>query len=145
MKLYDDTRTRPGVLYPPTPLAHYAYEKYDPDMFQLLVKNGMNINAKDYLGDTVLILAVQKANPATVGIVENLLALGADPLSMSKYGAVLDYARTNRCGETRKQVIDLLLQAMPDAKQEFNAGALPSRKKENGALKWIKSKMGKAL
>jgi len=112
-----------------TPIAIYAYENYSAEVMETLVRGGMPIDAKSGKGETALNRAVRDRN---VGAVKQLLELGASPMAASSDGkTTLDYARagsnvTDSGNAARSEkIIDMLLGAMPVAREGFNAAARP--------------------
>jgi ankyrin repeat protein len=108
------------------PLAVYAYECYDPKIFETLAKAGLPLEAKGIDGKTALHRAVIDVNAQAV---EQMLKLGASPLSEDASNrTILTDARPAEnamYNEKREKILDLLLAAMP-AKDAFNGAAKPA-------------------
>jgi hypothetical protein len=109
------------------PLVHYAYEKYNKQVFEALVSAGMPLETKNGTGDTVLSRAVASAQQDRV---EHMLALGANPLAINSSGqTILARARTNpdeTRNTVREKILDALLAALPSAGGDFAASAKPA-------------------
>lgn len=108
------------------PLSVYAFECYDPAIFEALAKAGMPLEGKDPDGRTALHRAVVDSHRAAV---EQMLKLGASPLSEDRFGStILTSARpAANAGRNndREKIIDLLVDAMTP-KDEFNKAATPA-------------------
>ncbi|MBI1215055.1 MAG: hypothetical protein GC185_04450 [Alphaproteobacteria bacterium] len=123
------TGSRDSYNFKRRPVSHYAYEHYDPAVMDTLARAGMPLEARNDDGDTVLGLAVRNRN---IKAVEQLLSLGASPLSANKGGTtILDLARKAANGYeagspaavTPEKIIDMLIAALPVAQDAFNDNA----------------------
>jgi hypothetical protein len=123
------TRTGQGFVRK-KPLAHHAYENYQPDVMETLVRHGMPLEAADGDGNTVLARAVQDRKE---DVVEKLIELGASPLAAPNNAGktILDMARVSSESvrfdtiqhRRTEKIIDLLLAALPVVRQDFNEAA----------------------
>lgn len=108
------------------PLSVYAFECYDPAVFEALAKSGMSLEGKDPDGKTALHRAVADMN---LQAVEQMLKLGASPLSEDRFGnTILTTARPANGSiryVDREKIIDLLIAAMTP-KDQFNKAADPA-------------------
>lgn len=108
------------------PLSVYAFEYYDAAVFEALAKSGMPLEGKDPEGKTTLHRAVSDANRAAV---EQMLKLGASPLSEDRFGnTILSSARppaNAMRNDQREKIVDLLIDAMTP-KESFNKAADPA-------------------
>ncbi|XP_072378782.1 E3 ubiquitin-protein ligase MIB2 isoform X1 [Diabrotica undecimpunctata] len=86
---------------------HYAAFGNQPEILEMLVKSGMdvNVNAVNRSGCTALHIAAHKQSPKCIQI---LLAAGADPNCPDLYG---DTALHDAIGKDDRQVIELLCEA----------------------------------
>jgi len=108
------------------PLSVYAFEYYDAQVFEVLAKAGLPLEGKDPDGRTTLHRAVLDTNRAAV---EQMLKLGASPLSEDRFGnTILTSARpaaNSMRVDNREKIIDLLVNAMTP-KDSFNKAADPA-------------------
>lgn len=108
------------------PLSIYAYECYDAAVFEALAKAGLPLEAKDPEGRTALHRAVLDFNRAAV---EQMLKLGASPLSEDRYDTtILTAARPSADSmrnDNREKIVDLLIAALSPA-GDFNKAADPA-------------------
>lgn len=105
------------------PLMHFACEVYHEDIFKALAVAGADINSPDLdKGYTVIMRA---AKSGSTHIVKVCIDLGADVAHVAKDGETLFSMIRKRSidDSSRKQITEIILQAMPDAKRAFEKSA----------------------
>lgn len=98
------------------PLFHFLYAHGFPrDIAGFLIEQGVDVDARDALGNTVLMVAVKQGDADAAAW---LVAKGADPLAVNNAREiVLDEARalSGYYHSDRQRLIDTLVGALPDA------------------------------
>ncbi len=111
------------------PLSYVAYRGFDPVIFELLVKNGMNVNAQDDKGQTVLMYAAQAGEADRIDL---FLTFRADALLTDKEGeTALSYALKLKIDNPlRDKIVDTLLTAIPDKEGAVSSKAAFNEKRQ---------------
>ena len=113
-----ETITRNGNTYSTdgkAPLFHQMVERnFHKGMADFLIGEGVDVDVKNFNGNTGLMLAVKNAQ---LDRVKYFLSKGADPLATNKQGQmVLDQAQAIFTGNSNRQpIIDALVAALDDA------------------------------
>lgn len=108
------------------PLIHLMYAKgLKTDIADFLVEEGADIDSRDARGNTMLMLA---AKTGDLNAAKYFVSKGADVFAKNYYGeVVLDVARNLNAGhhQNRQQMIDVLVDALPDMLRDDMAQGRP--------------------
>jgi len=113
-----DDAQRPNRVTRTEILSDWAYRHYNPDIFKFLVEQGMDVDMPGAGGDTPLLKAVADAQ---VGRIDEILALGADPLKKNAAGESalarvqsMQTGVSTYFGENRNRLLRDMLKSLPN-------------------------------